>query len=68
MRKLFKGFTGIDAPYQSPANPDVIIDTHVVSVDRSITMIIERLAERVSLYMNELKLLGAIEALAVISQ
>lgn len=42
------GFTGIDAPYQAPEHPDVIIDTNVVSVDRSIVMITEKLAERVS--------------------
>ena len=45
---FFVGFTGIDAPYQVPEHPDVIIDTNVVSVDRSIVMITEKLAERVS--------------------
>jgi adenylylsulfate kinase len=46
---LIKGFTGIDAPYQAPENPDVIIDTSVTSIDHSIQLIIGKLAERVSL-------------------
>ena len=44
---LIKGFTGIDAPYQTPEHPDVILDTSVVSIDRSIEMIVGKLAERV---------------------
>ncbi|UJR25566.1 hypothetical protein I4U23_006911 [Adineta vaga] len=45
---LIKGFTGIDAPYQSPSNPDVAIDTSVLSLDRSVELIIGKLAERLS--------------------
>ncbi|CAF1001525.1 unnamed protein product [Rotaria sordida] len=43
---LLKNFTGIDAPYQAPAHPEVIIDTSIISIDRSIEMIIGKLAER----------------------
>ena len=45
------GFTGIDAPYQEPEHPDVIVDTNVTSIDRSIVMITEKLAEHVSEYL-----------------
>ena len=41
------GFTGIDAPYEAPPNPDVTIDTSQFSIDRAIEMVIEKLAERV---------------------
>ncbi|CAF0733265.1 unnamed protein product [Adineta steineri] len=43
---LIKGFTGIDSPYQSPVHPDVIIDTSLISINRSLEMIIGKLAER----------------------
>ncbi|CAF1303411.1 unnamed protein product [Adineta ricciae] len=43
---MIKGFTGIDAPYQPPAHPDIVIDTSIVPLDRSIEMIIAKLAER----------------------
>lgn len=46
------GFTGIDAPYQLPVNPDLIVDTSAISLDRCIELIIEKLAERVSLSMS----------------
>lgn len=45
---LIKGFTGVDAPYEPPLHPDLVIDTSVVSLDRSIEMIISKLAESVS--------------------
>ncbi|CAF0806287.1 unnamed protein product [Rotaria sp. Silwood1] len=43
---LLKNFTGIDAPYQAPVHPDVIVDTSIISIDRSLEMIIGKLAER----------------------
>ncbi|CAF4353564.1 unnamed protein product, partial [Adineta steineri] len=33
------------APYESPSNPDLIIDTSVMPVDRSVETIIGKLAE-----------------------
>ncbi|CAF1112497.1 unnamed protein product [Adineta steineri] len=42
---LIEGFTGIGAPYESPSNPDLIIDTSVMPVDRSVETIIGKLAE-----------------------
>ncbi|CAF4845257.1 unnamed protein product, partial [Rotaria sp. Silwood1] len=43
---LIKGFTGIDAPYETPKNPDLTIDTSIVSIDRAVEMILSKLAER----------------------
>lgn len=44
-------FTGVDAPYEAPEQPDVSIDTSLVTVDRAVQMIIEKLAEQVSFFL-----------------
>ena len=38
-----KNFTGIDSPYEPPANPDLIIDTARLSADEAADLIVERL-------------------------
>lgn len=48
MKWSYLDFTGIDAPYQEPQNPDLVIDTSVVPIEHSIEMIVEKLAEQVS--------------------
>lgn len=40
---LIEDFTGISSPYEAPLNPDLIIDTSLVSVDTAARIIIERL-------------------------
>lgn len=40
-----KGFTGIDAPYEQPENPEIILDTNELSVTESAQEIIEYLKE-----------------------
>lgn len=35
-----KGFTGIDSPYEQPKNPEVIIDTDILSVEQSVDKIL----------------------------
>lgn len=42
------GFTGIDAPYDIPKNPDLTIDTSIISTERTIEILMSKLAERVS--------------------
>ena len=39
------GFTGIDDPYEPPADADLVIDTNVVSVDDAVELVKARLAE-----------------------
>lgn len=39
-------FTGVNAPYEQPANPDIIIDTSTSTIDDSIGKIISHLNER----------------------
>jgi adenylylsulfate kinase len=40
-----KGFTGIDAPYEEPANPEIIIDTNQLSIEESVKVIVSYLKE-----------------------
>jgi adenylylsulfate kinase len=37
-----KNFTGIDSPYESPENPDVIIDTQDKSISECVQLILEK--------------------------
>lgn len=40
-----KGFTGINAPYEEPTNPEIVLDTEVESVESSVDKIISYLEE-----------------------
>ena len=39
-------FTGIDAPYESPVDPEIVVQTHQQSVEESVATILERLLPR----------------------
>jgi len=36
-----KNFTGIDSPYERPVTPDITIPTHQMSVDESLTLLLQ---------------------------
>ena len=38
------GFTGIDAPYEPPADPELTLDTSALSVDQSVAKIMEHIS------------------------
>ncbi|WP_342504906.1 adenylyl-sulfate kinase [Sporosarcina sp. FSL K6-2383] len=40
-----KGFTGIDAPYEEPSQPEIIIDTNQLSIEASVEVIIAYLKD-----------------------
>jgi adenylylsulfate kinase len=40
-----KNFTGIDAPYEAPENPDLKISTEEISVEMAVKQIIDYLEE-----------------------
>ena len=40
-----KGFTGIDAPYEEPLNPELIVDTDKNSVEESSQMVVDYLSQ-----------------------
>ncbi len=46
---LIKGFTGIDAPYEAPENPDIIIDTTKVSIEEAVSDIMDALKTKLEL-------------------
>src|SRR6266550_4211647 len=39
-------FTGIDAPYELPVDPEIVVRTHQLSVEESVAAILERLLPR----------------------
>ncbi|RCW65862.1 adenylyl-sulfate kinase [Saliterribacillus persicus] len=41
-----KGFTGIDAPYEEPTNPEIIVETDNQSLEESVQVIINYLKEK----------------------
>lgn len=41
-----KGFTGIDAPYEAPETPELVIETHRMDPDESVDAILEWLEAR----------------------
>ena len=46
---LIKGFTGIDQPYETPVNPEVIIKTEKRTVEDCVQQIVEVLQENVGI-------------------
>ena len=43
---LLKDFTGVDAPYEVPAEPDIRIDTEMQDVDASVTQLLDYVVVR----------------------
>ncbi len=41
-----KQFTGIDAPYEAPTDPEISVETHTLTVQESVARILEFLRER----------------------
>ena len=41
-----KGFTGIDDPYEEPANAEIVLPTHELSVEESVLKLLEELESR----------------------
>lgn len=44
-----KNFTGIDSPYEKPANPDLILKTSEVSLDHSLDLLLNTVLPRITL-------------------
>lgn len=43
-----KNFTGITSPYERPLHPDIIISTHLQSLNESLTLLIDYIVPRIS--------------------
>lgn len=46
---IIKEFTGISAPFEAPKNPDLEIDTSIVSIKDSVDMIFNTIIDRITL-------------------
>jgi adenylylsulfate kinase len=44
-----KGFTGIDAPYEAPEDPEIVVPTHQQTPEESVAWILEGLLPRLRL-------------------
>lgn len=49
---LIKDFTGVNAPYEVPENPDVIIDTESSTVQQAVEAILKKIAPKLELTSN----------------
>jgi len=43
---IIKGYTGVDAPYEEPENPDLVIDTTKLSVDEAVELLYDYLKNK----------------------
>jgi adenylylsulfate kinase len=48
-----KNFTGINAPYEKPENPDVVIKTEEESIQQSVDKVIKYLTNKIEAYKHE---------------
>lgn len=46
---LIENYTGISAPYEEPDNPDLVIDTHIYSVDKAGDILVKYILEKIKL-------------------
>lgn len=49
-----KEYTGVSAPYEEPENPDLIIDTHLLTLEESIEKVFKFVEEKVMLSKGNL--------------
>lgn len=43
-----KNFTGIDSPYEAPENPDIVLQTHKLSIEESIQILQQGILPKIS--------------------
>ena len=48
-----KDFTGINAPYENPENPDLVIKTENQSIDKSVDQVIKYLTNKIEAFKHE---------------
>lgn len=49
---LIKDFTGVNAPYEAPENPDIRIDTTEVSIEESVELILNKIKTNLEISNN----------------
>lgn len=45
-RQEIADFTGVSAPYESPSNPNLVIETHKLSVEEGVNLILQEIKKR----------------------
>jgi adenylylsulfate kinase len=45
-RGEIRNFTGIDDPFEAPERPELILDTRILTVEQSVSAVLERLGDR----------------------
>jgi adenylylsulfate kinase len=45
-RGEIRHFTGIDDPFEVPEHPELVLDTRTLTVDQSVSAVLERLGDR----------------------
>ena len=48
-----KGLTGVDAPYEPPENPDLVLDTTGADIDELVAQVIELLNRKRSIHLSD---------------
>lgn len=43
---IIKNFTGVDAPYEEPQTPDLVIETDKLSIEQSVSLVLQFLKDR----------------------
>jgi adenylylsulfate kinase len=51
--RIIKNYTGIDAPYEEPETPDLVIDTEKSDIETSVKMVLELMGRRDFLDLKE---------------
>lgn len=49
-----KNFTGIDSPYESPEHPDIVLQTHTLSVEESIRILQQGILPKISTHQSKI--------------
>ncbi|MFN4132001.1 MAG: adenylyl-sulfate kinase [Caldimicrobium sp.] len=49
-----KNYTGISSPYEEPEKPDLILDTHLLSVEEAVEAVVKLIEERIFLSKGNL--------------
>lgn len=42
-----KNYTGVSAPYEEPENPDLILDTHLLTLEESVNRVLELVKDKI---------------------
>ncbi len=44
---IIKEYTGVSAPYEEPENPDLILETHLLTIEESVERVLNFVSERI---------------------